>query len=184
MPESSEANSTKQRDSLSTQGGWNFARTGLWVTLIFVILCWLHQPIRKMADELPALMNRADTISLGTWTIKMGEAYDYIIPKFEKAALNGIDGAEINRLLSLGRNGLTGCSQQGVEADYYLEKKLDASLSARGLIETRDEPSLNKPPFSLCYSSRPTALGESSQDFLVRFIYRFLSNTDGNISKD
>ena len=119
------------------------------------------------------IIHHANTISVGAWTIKTDAAFEDTVPPEIKTGVDGLGSQDVRRLLALGNDGLTNCQQPG--ASYIDDKEADDMLARRKLAIMVDQPTMNKPPYSFCYSVAPTPLGHDTQAFLIKFIYGFLS---------
>jgi hypothetical protein len=146
-------------------------KAALWPALVVGAYIAFHGEARSLLAELPYLLRRADTVTIGELKLQLTRELSAHAPAELRRALNGISGDSLARLLQLNLpSGYVVCAQPRYRAEYDATKAKDTDLQQRGLVSVAPYPQNDTPDSRDCYEARTTEAGQQTQQFLARLL--------------
>jgi hypothetical protein len=147
------------------------AKSALWPVLALLAFFSFSGEIRSLLAELPYLLRRADTVTIGELKLQLTRELSAQAPAELRRALNGISGDSLARLLQLNlATGNVFCAQTHYEAEYDANKVKDTDLQQRGLISIAPYPQNNGPDMKDCYEVQVSKAGQNAEQFLAHLL--------------
>jgi hypothetical protein len=147
------------------------AKSALWPSLALVAFLSFSGELRSLLAELPYLLRRADTVTIGELKLQLTRELSAQAPAELRRALDGISGDSLARLLQLNlATGNVFCAQTHYEAEYDANRVKDTDLQHRGLVSISPYPQSNGPDMRDCYDVKVSTAGQNAEQFLAHLL--------------